>query len=74
MHVTLGSELSAVCRTMQAGSITFHEAVRFFKREWISQALENSCGNKCRAARGTGLHRNTVGRLVRELDIDTRRP
>jgi transcriptional regulator with PAS, ATPase and Fis domain len=47
-------------------------SLRGFKRlmesEYIREALSRSDGNQCKAAKLAGLHRNTLGRRVQDLD------
>jgi transcriptional regulator with GAF, ATPase, and Fis domain len=40
------------------------------KRRIVMQALIETNMNACAAARGLAIHRNTIDRLCRELDID----
>jgi DNA-binding NtrC family response regulator len=49
--------------------ILFDDAQREFERLFISRALAKSNFNVCKAARITGLHRNTLSRKMSEYRI-----
>jgi DNA-binding NtrC family response regulator len=53
-------------------TLTFEQAMRSFERLLIAQAIRRAKGNKCKAARELGMHRNTVRRKVEELGIDVK--
>lgn len=65
-------QLEALVQQMYRSNILYSEAVREFKRRFISTVLEENKGNQCRAARQLGMHRNTLSRTVDELKIDVR--
>lgn len=65
-------QLEALVQQMYHSNILYSEAVREFKRRFISAVLEANKGNQCRAARQLGMHRNTLSRTVDELKIDVR--
>ena len=65
-------ELDSLVTQMHAGGITYHEAVREFKKRFILTVLQENKGNQCRAARELGMHRNTLSRTLAELKIDVR--
>jgi DNA-binding NtrC family response regulator len=65
-------QLEALVQQMYRSNILYSEAVREFKRRFISTVLEENKGNQCRAARQLGMHRNTLSRTVDELRIDVR--
>ena len=65
-------QLEALVQQMYRSNILYSEAVREFKRRFISTVLEENRGNQCRAARQLGMHRNTLSRTVDELKIDVR--
>lgn len=45
---------------------------RSVKRQYLVTVLIENKFNQCRAAKVLGVHRNTVCRLLHELDIDLR--
>lgn len=63
-------ELDNLVAQMHAGGITYEEAVREFKRRFILEVLAGHRGNQCKAAKELGMHRNTLSRILGELDID----
>jgi Fis family transcriptional regulator len=63
-------ELDNLVTQMRAGGITFDEAVREFKRRFLLDVLAHHRGNQCRAAKELGVHRNTLSRMLAELQID----
>lgn len=63
-------ELDNLVTQMHAGGITYEEAVREFKRRFILEVLACHRGNQCKAAKELGIHRNTLSRILAELDID----
>src|SRR5690242_11535170 len=68
------SELESLVRRMQDGGILYREAVEEFRKIFIATMLERHNGNKCRAARALGIHRNTMSRTIAELKIQHRLP
>jgi Fis family transcriptional regulator, factor for inversion stimulation protein len=48
----------------------FEEAVREFQRVFILTVLRDKKGNQCRAADKLGMHRNTLRRTIRDLQLD----
>lgn len=65
-------QLEALVLQMYRSNILYSEAVREFKRRFITTVLEENKGNQCRAARQLGMHRNTLSRTLSELKIDVR--
>lgn len=52
----------------------FEIAVRLYKSYLITEALKDSNGNQCAAARKLGLHRNSLARNVKILGIKLEKP
>lgn len=63
-------ELDNLVTQMHAGGITYDEAVREFKRRFVLEVLACHKGNQCKAAKELGVHRNTLSRILTELEID----
>ena len=63
-------ELDNLVTQMHAGGITYDEAVREFKRRFILEVLSGHRGNQCKASKELGVHRNTLIRILNELNID----
>jgi Fis family transcriptional regulator, factor for inversion stimulation protein len=69
-EVSVKRELDSLVTQMHAGGITYHEAVREFKKRFILEVLARHRGNQCKAAKELGMHRNTLSRTITELDLD----
>ena len=63
-------ELDNLVVQMYASGITYEEAVREFRRRYIQEVLGRSKGNQCKAARELGMHRNTLSRIMADLELD----
>ncbi len=61
-------ELDSLVTQMHAGGITYEEAVREFKRRFILEVLASHRGNQCKAAKELGVHRNTLSRVLSEIN------
>jgi DNA-binding NtrC family response regulator len=64
------SQLEALVGQMHGSGILYSEAVREFKKCYITDVLERNSGNQCKAARELGMHRNTLSRTIAELELD----
>jgi len=47
----------------------FEMAVKMYKTYLVRDALEHNDNNQCKAAKALGIHRNTLGRIARDLGI-----
>jgi Fis family transcriptional regulator, factor for inversion stimulation protein len=63
-------QLEALVQEMHRRGIQYSEAVREFKRAFVSGVLRINNGNQLRSARLLGMHRNTLSRTIVQLDID----
>ena len=63
-------ELDTLVTQMHDGGITYDEAVREFKKRFLTEVLSQHRGNQCKAAKELGMHRNTLSRTIAELEID----
>jgi Fis family transcriptional regulator, factor for inversion stimulation protein len=63
-------ELDQLVAQMYAGGITYAEAVREFRKRFLLQVLGRHRGNQCKAAQDLGVHRNTLSRMIAELELD----
>lgn len=63
-------ELDSLVGQMYAGGITYAEAVREFKKRFLLEVLVTHRGNQCKAAKDLQVHRNTLSRMIAELEID----
>jgi DNA-binding NtrC family response regulator len=62
-------DLASLVQQMIDKGIPFDDAQREFERVFISRALAKSDFNVCKAARITGLHRNTLSRKMAAYKI-----
>jgi DNA-binding NtrC family response regulator len=62
-------DLSTLVQQMLDRGIRFEDAQREFERVFITRALAKSNFNVCKAARMTGLHRNTLSRKMSAYKI-----
>ena len=62
--------LESVVLQMYRAGLRCSEAVREFQKTFILTVLKDQRGNQCRAAEKLGMHRNTLRRAIRELEID----
>lgn len=44
--------------------MTYREAVRLFREQYVMDAVKRCKGNQCQAAKELGMHRNSVLRIV----------
>jgi Fis family transcriptional regulator len=63
-------QLESVVLQMFRTGVRCSEAVREFQRAFIITVLKDQKGNQCKAAERLGIHRNTLRRTIRDLDID----
>ncbi len=62
--------LESVVLQMYRAGVRCSEAMREFQKTFILTVLKDQRGNQCRAAEKLGMHRNTLRRTIRELEID----
>src|ERR1044071_9263174 len=65
-------QLEALVAQMYTSGILYSEAVREFKKRFIMNVLHENKGNQCKAAHQLGMHRNTLSRILSELNLDVR--
>ena len=64
------AQLENLIFEMYRTGMQFKEALREFQRGFILTVLKDQKGNQCRAADRLGMHRNTLRRSIRLLQID----
>lgn len=64
-------ELQSLVTQMHSSGVTYTEAVKQFKKRFVLEVLAHHKGNQCKAADELGMHRNTLSRLLTELDMDS---
>jgi DNA-binding NtrC family response regulator len=62
-------DLSALVQQMLDRGILYDDAQREFERVFITRALNKTNFNVCKAAKMTGLHRNTLSRKMTTYKI-----
>ena len=63
-------QLESVVLQMYRAGVRYSEAMREFQKAFILTVLKDQRGNQCKAAERLGIHRNTLRRTIRELEID----
>jgi Fis family transcriptional regulator, factor for inversion stimulation protein len=66
------AELDAVVLHMYQAGMSYAEAVREFRKQFVFTALREANWNESKAASVLQMHRNTLLRTVRELELDVR--
>jgi len=64
------AQLENLIFEMYRTGMQFKQALREFQRGFILTVLKDQKGNQCRAADRLGMHRNTLRRSIRLLQID----
>jgi Fis family transcriptional regulator, factor for inversion stimulation protein len=65
-------QLDSLVLQMSKAGVQYAEAVREFQGAFILTVLKDQRGNQCRAAEKLGMHRNTLRRTIRALQLDIR--
>ena len=63
-------QLESLVLQMYKAGVRCSEAVREFQKAFILTVLKDQRGNQCKAAEKLGMHRNTLRRTIRDLEID----
>jgi Fis family transcriptional regulator, factor for inversion stimulation protein len=66
------AQLDALVVRMYRAGISYSEAIREFKKQFVLTVLRDLDWNETKAARSLRMHRNTLARTLRELDLDIR--
>ena len=64
--------LDALALQMYRADISYSEAIREFRKQFVLTVLRDTNWNESKAAPLLGMHRNTLRRILRELDLDIR--
>lgn len=62
-------KLGVLIADIYSNGIYYTEAVRQFKKQFITHVLRSCNGNQSSAARQLGMHRNTLSRTIAELNL-----
>lgn len=65
-------KLEALINQMIEHEIDYEDALTEFERRFIRKILDKTHGNRSRAAKTLGIHRNTLSRKIEELGLDHR--
>jgi Fis family transcriptional regulator len=68
------AQLETLVLRMYRTGILYSEALDEFRKQFILVVLREVDWNKSKAARALGMHRSTLVRTLRELNIDIRAP
>ena len=66
------ADLDAVVLHMYRAGISYAEAVREFKRQFVLTALRDANWNESKAAPVLRMHRNTLRRILQHLNLNIR--
>lgn len=64
------AQLESIVLEMYRAGVSFDDALRKFQSVFIMTALREHNGNQFRTAEKLGMHRNTLRRTIRNLEID----
>ena len=64
------AQLENIVLEMYRAGVSYDDALRKFQSVFILTVLRDYNGNQCRAADTLGMHRNTLRRAIRILEID----
>jgi len=63
-------ELDSLVTQMHSSGVSYEDAVREFKKQYLREVLMANRGNQCKAAEELGMHRNTLSRTMADLGLD----
>ena len=64
------AQLETLVLRMHRTGILYFEALKEFRKQFIVAVLREADWNRSKAARVLGMHRNTLVRTLRELNVD----
>ena len=64
------AQLETLVLEMYRGGILYSEAVHEFKKAFVTAVLRENKGNQTKSARALRMHRNTLYRIISELNLD----
>ncbi len=65
-------QLESLVSQMVERGIHYSHAISEFEKRFIDAILEKNKGNRSKAAKALGIHRNTLSRKMDELELDHR--
>lgn len=63
-------ELDSLVTQLHSSGVSYEDAVREFKRQYLREVLIAHKGNQCKAADELKMHRNTLSRTMADLGIE----
>ena len=63
-------QLDRLTLQMYRDGMRYSEAVREFERTFLATVLRDQNANQVKAAKKLGVHRNTLRRQIKELELD----
>ena len=66
------AQLENLVLDMYKSGLRYSEAVGEFQKAFILTVLQENNGNQVRAARKLRIHRNSLRRIIRDLQLDIR--
>ncbi len=66
------AQLEALVLNMYRSGLSYEEAVAEFRKCFIEHALKETGGHQVNAAQHLGIHRNSLARIISELQVDVR--
>ncbi|HEX5426509.1 MAG TPA: hypothetical protein VFW94_23380 [Candidatus Acidoferrales bacterium] len=60
----------ACAQDCQLSGIKLHAAEEMFLRAWVAAGLERNGNNQSALADSSGVHRNTISRIMRDLGLE----
>jgi Fis family transcriptional regulator, factor for inversion stimulation protein len=62
-------DMGNLVATMRDNGVSYEEAVREFRKQFLRTVLIANKGNQCKAAAEMGAHRNTLSRTMQDLGL-----
>lgn len=62
--------LESLVSKMVEHGIAYPDAVNEFEKRFIKKVLEENSGNRSKAAKALGIHRNTLSRKIEDFNLD----
>lgn len=68
-ETTLGDRVCDVVEELYSSGVLYSDGVREFKKRFLLRVLRAHDGNQFKAAIELNMHRNTLSRTIRELNL-----
>ncbi|MEW6457275.1 MAG: helix-turn-helix domain-containing protein [Acidobacteriota bacterium] len=70
--LSIKEKLEIICEEMVEKNLLIKEALKEFEKVYIEKALKKNKGNKKKASKSLGIHRNTLIGKINSLKIKQR--